>query len=376
MNQAEQSAYQQGSRNTGHYPPCFPGSWIASFCVLCVFCGAQKTLAQADHDADKVEPPVANQPQEFSGALGSYAVTSQAEPTTVQAEDTIKFKVKVKVLGAGSSGQIKRPNLQRLPQFARQFAIKNGADRDLPDEKAREFAYELRPRNTAVKQIPAVPFVYFNPRIRPATQGYQWAYAPAIPILAKPRTAVAPAEVQTTFPIKDLPESVYQYTTGPNVLLRQEPFPWPGSILLSILALGPPALCAVWLALWQRAYPDAARVARQRRSRAARQALAALQTLGKSEPEGQAQQAKEIVVAYLQERLDFHVLEPTPEEVAAHVRQAGSAPEIVAEAGRFFAACDAARFADLRQPLPESSTAAAADLVRHLEDQPWPICAA
>jgi hypothetical protein len=364
----------KGRINGAHFAPV----WfrITSFVVLWTLCGAEKALAQTDHAADKVEPPVANQPQEFSGALGSYAVTTQAEPTTLQAEDTIRFKVKVKVVGAGSIGQIKRPNLQRLRQFARQFAIKNGADRDLPDEKAREFAYELRPRNTGVKQIPALPFVYFNPRIRPATQGYQWAYAPAIPIVVKPRTAVAPSEVQTTFPVKDLPESVYQYTTGSNVLLRQEPFTWPGPILLSILALGPPALCAVWLALWQRAYPDAARVARQRRSRAARQALAALQAVGKREPEEQAQQAKEIVVAYLQERLDFHVLEPTPEEVTAHLRQSGSAPEIVGEAGRFFAACDAARFADLRQPLPGSSSAAAADLVRHLEDQSWATFAA
>jgi hypothetical protein len=345
--------------------------------VLWALCGAEKTLAQADHhDGDKVEPPVANQPQEFSGALGSYAVTTQAEPTTVQAEDTIKLKVKIKVVGAGSMEQIKRPNLRRLPQFARQFDIKNGADRDLPGEKAREFAYELRPRSSAVKQIPALPFVYFNPRILPATQGYQWAYAPAIPIVVKPRTAVTPSEVQTTVPVKDLPESVHQYTTGSNLLLRQEPFTWPGPILLSVLALGPPALCAVWLALWQRAYPDAARAARQRRSRAARQALAALQTMADRQPDEQARQAREIVVAYLQERLDFHVLEPTPEEVAAHLRQAGSAPEVVAEAGRFFAACDAARFAALRQPLPESSSVAAADLVRHLEDQPWPIYAA
>jgi hypothetical protein len=302
-------------------------------------------------------------------------VTMEAEPTTLQAEDKLTLRVKIKIVGAGSLKQIQRPNLKRLPTFAKQFDIKNGGQRDLPSEKAREFDYELRPRRADVKQVPALPFVYFNPMIQPPARGYQRAYAPAIPLVVKPRAEIMPAEIEVTAAVKDAPDSVYRCVTGPAVVRQVEPFALPGPILLTILLVAPPVACAVWFAIWQRRYPDVARLARQRRSRAARQALKAIPGLEKIAAAEQALRAKEIFVEYLQERLDFRVFEPTPLEVAEHLEQVGAAPEIVRGAAQFFAACDAARFAHETPPVPSWGTAAAT-LVRDLEDQPWPSPAA
>src|SRR5437588_324538 len=165
--------------------------------VMSVFCGlGTRACAGKSKETDPIEPPVAGQPVNFSGAIGSYAISMQAEPTALEAEERILLKVRIAVTGTGSLHQIERPDLRKLPQFNKRFEIENGAAHDLPKAKTREFEYRLRPRNAEVKQIPALPFVYFNPDILPAAKGYQWAYASAIPLTVKPRSAVTSAQVQ------------------------------------------------------------------------------------------------------------------------------------------------------------------------------------
>jgi hypothetical protein len=51
------------------------------------------------------------------------------------------------------------------------------------------------------------------------------------------------------------------------------------------------------------------------------------------------------VAEYLRQRLDLPVAEPTPDEVAAHLRRAGLDAKLASEAAAFFRACDAGRFA-------------------------------
>jgi hypothetical protein len=325
--------------------------------------------AAADDSLDEAETPVANRPPNFSGAIGSFDVAARAAPTTVQAEDPLIFTVRI--TGKGSLRHVRRPNLRQLPSFNKRFHIDNLDERDLPNERAREFDYRLRPRTAEVKQIPALPFVYFKPGFTPDYLGYQTKYAPAIPLRVKPRATVQASEVQGTVPLTGVPGSLYGYTEGPSVLRHTATFSLPGPFAVAVLVLGPPALCLAWHAAWRRRYPDAARVARQRRSRAARQALKALEGLGQLQVEQQAPRAEQVLVEYLRRRLDFGVEEPTPAEVAAYLQRAGSAPALVQEVTRFFDACAAARFGPEKQMSVNGWSAAAAQLVRSLEDQPW-----
>lgn len=76
------------------------------------------------------------------------------------------------------------------------------------------------------------------------------------------------------------------------------------------------------------------------------QALTALAALKPRDELVQVEQVAAITARYLRQRFDLPAAEPTPAEVAGHLRGALPGGEKLAEqAADFFRACDAARFA-------------------------------
>src|SRR5207253_57265 len=146
--------------------------------------------------------------------------------------------------------------------------------------------------------------------------------AASIPLTVKPRAIVQARDVQGAAEPTPLPDHLYRFTEGPVILRREERYAWPSALVLAFALLGPPLFCAGWYAAWRRKYPDAARKARQSRSRAARHALKALGNVGKNKTACVAP-AGVIMAAYLRQRLDFRAVEPTPAEAATHLQQAG-----------------------------------------------------
>jgi hypothetical protein len=291
-----------------------------------------------------------------------------AEPTELQAEDP--FTLTVSITGAGNLEEIQRPDLAR---WAGRFHIEDLADHYLPATKTREFVYRLRPRTAGVRQVPPLPFVFFNPKIRPPERGYQTSLAPAIPLRVRPRDEVQPAQVEGGTTASATPASVYQLVDGAAVLRYDPPFLLPGGSALAALVLGPPAFAGLWYLAWRRCYPDAVRQSRKRRSRAAQHALRAIQRSGKLDAVGQAHQAEVALTGYMRQRLDLPAAEPVPAEVARHLEQAGASRALADEVARFFAACDAVRFAPGLMEKPVNWTAKATHLVLALEEEPWPV---
>src|SRR5437879_3845047 len=126
-------------------------SWLFCICLL-----MQVETSGGGH---KFEPPVSGRPANFSGAVGIFRVATRAEPTELRAEDPLTFTVRV--AGSGALEEVRRPELRHMPRFVKQFHIENLGDRYLPEEKAHEFEYRLRPRSAQVNEIPSLPFVYY-----------------------------------------------------------------------------------------------------------------------------------------------------------------------------------------------------------------------
>jgi hypothetical protein len=163
---------------------------------------------------------------------------------------------------------------------------------------------------------------------------------------------------------------VYQLAQEPAVLGRLSAWSLVGPMAGGLVLLGTPLVCIAWYLLWRRLYPDAARLARQRRSHAAQHALKALHALRKQTPGEQARQAAAIVAAYLRQRVDLPAVTPTPEEAAAHLRRAGITPDVSGEVARFLETCDAVRFAPDPSPQPDAWEASAERLILTLEAEP------
>jgi hypothetical protein len=305
--------------------------------ILLLTCTAS-LRAETDEAADPNEIPVVGRPSDlpFSEASGWFEVRARAEPTTLEAEMPLTFTVSVRALRP-TKRPPQRIDLRQLPDFTEQFYLEDpGEELTRPDERTWEFAYRLKPRRPEVRDIPSVPFVYFNPYLLTASKGFQVVYTDPIPLRVLPHKTVQ-------IPVQ-APERAFVLATGPAVLERQRLWTPPGLATTLALLLTPPLGCFVWYLIWRWLYPDAARLASQRRSRAARQALHALHAARRLDAATRAERTAAIVVGYLQQRLDLSIAEPTPPEVGVLFAQYGCSPVLTEQAVRFFEACDAARF--------------------------------
>jgi hypothetical protein len=301
------------------------------------------------------EPPAVGRPADFSGLVGSYDITATAAPTTLFAEDPLLLTVRI----TGSGPSAFPPHRDRLHLFpsemAKDFYIKSLPDRyrRLAAQKTWELAYELRPKRAGIKKIPALRLVYYDPTYR----RYQKSYARSIALLVKPRPQVQPPA--DTGPVLPVPESLYELSTGPEVLRRQG-HGWPGWMTLVLFLAVPPLLAGLGYAWWRHRHPDAVRLARQRRSQAAERALKALdQSLA-------AGQVARLFAGYLSQRLDLPTEEPTPREAIRHLRRQGVPRPLARRAADLLRACDAARFAPTL-PASDGLASEAARLILDLE---------
>jgi hypothetical protein len=311
------------------------------------------------------EPPVAGRPAGFAGAVGDYRITMSAEPTDVQAEDAVRLRVRI--VGKGPLRGVARPDLRRLPRFAKSFHIDDDGERDLPAEKAREYVYRLRPRNAGVKEVPSLPFVFYKPGLVPAHLGYQTRSAPAIPLRVRPRAETPAASVEGEGDPSRPPDALLHVVRGPAVLRRDEPPPllaWAAPALVV-----PPLLSLTWYLRWRRRHPDEARLLGLRRRAAARRALHALDRLP-AKPSS-APPAADVLTEYLGERLDMPPGEATPEDVRACLHRVGASETLVEAVAGVFTARDAARFAAGFVPAEDDWPRTARHLILALEAEPW-----
>jgi hypothetical protein len=327
-------------------------------------------IAPAQQPAPLPELPVINRPPLFDeerSPIGSFREpVVKAEPTELQAEDPLTFTLRLI-----ASGPVLRPpgrpRLEKFPGFADDFDIEPLGDGDgRIDPQTWEFAYRLRPRRAEVQAIPSIPFVYFVPGQLPAHRGYQTRYTSAIELKVRPRAEVRPSDVAGPRPPRG-PDSLYQLAEGPGLYRRQQPDSLPGLPALLILFLFPPLACAGWYWLWSQFYPDAARLVRLRRSRAARLALQALHHLGASDTILQAERTAAIVAEYLRQRFDLSAAEPTPDEVETSLQRAGVPSDLAGRVAEFFRRCDAVRFGPGLATDPTELIAGAEELLLALE---------
>ena len=166
--------------------------------------------------------------------------------------------------------------------FAERFDfLESGNDGEhRPNQQTWEFAYRIQPKGDDVTSVPSVPFVFFNPDIQYPHKGFQVAYTDPIPLTVKPHEIYA-------VPL-NAPDNLLRLATGSELLAVQKPGPAPDAWVMALLLLAPPLLCAAWYFAWRRLYPDAAGMARQRRSHAARRALHSLRDMGRDPPDQQA----------------------------------------------------------------------------------------
>jgi len=278
--------------------------------------------------------PVERQTAHFYNALATGQKGVQVEwsvdPPAVPVNGELTLTLTIR--HAANPHELVKPDLRTLGEFTRRFQVLDRTDPPAsPDAAEVRFTYGLRPRSTGVDQVPSLRYVYLR------KNGSGWkpftTFTRSIPVTvtaaaARPTAAAAPVPL-------DAPEEFF-------TLAEERPTVTPGRFgwLLPVAAV--PVAVLAWVLLWRRLFPDAVRLAKLRRNRAARLALDRLKKARASaDPAGAAASA---LRGYLSARFGIPPAAQTPAEVSAALRAVECPAEKAADAEAFLRACDAARF--------------------------------
>ncbi|HET6574938.1 MAG TPA: hypothetical protein VFG68_15135 [Fimbriiglobus sp.] len=278
--------------------------------------------------------PVDRQTPDFYNALAVGPMGVQAEwavdPPTVPINGELTLTLTVR--HAANPPELVKPDLRTFDEFTKRFQVLDRTDQPAaPDAAEVRSTYGLRPRSTGEMKVPSLRYVYFR------KDGNAWksftTYANSVPIIV---TAPAPKPTPSTVPVPlDAPEEFF-------TLAEERPTATPGAFgwLLPVAVV--PFAVIGWVVLWRWLFPDAVRLAKLRRNRAARLALDRLKKARTSaDPAGAAASAFR---GYLSARFGMPSAAQTPAEVSAALRAVECPADRAADSEAFLRACDAARF--------------------------------
>ena len=106
--------------------------------------------------------PLPNKPADFSGAVGSFSVSSSISTQEVDANEAVTLKISVK--GSGNMKLISTPEVQ-VPKDFETYDAKVNDNFQLTRSGLsgpKEFEYLFVPRHVGTYEIPAAKFVYFD----------------------------------------------------------------------------------------------------------------------------------------------------------------------------------------------------------------------
>jgi len=305
--------------------------------LACLWILAFQSAFHTPQSAIAQEIPLVGQPTEdFYGAAGSgVKVAWNVEPKQVPEDGEIVATLIIS--NASNPTKITRPDLKKLAAFSDRFVITDNADPKVPDGATDvRYSYRLRPRNRQTDHVPTLTFYYFNPAAPAGKQFKLTNTGRAIPITV---TAAPPKPPPTPIPLAEA-DHLFVIATGPALLSRGSGalgnWAWWG------VGLAGPLIALGWYAAWRRLYPDAQRLAKIRRSRAARRAVDAIQRAGHAADPPAAIAAA--TLHYLRARFPLPPGAVTPSEIGDALGELGMPTADREAVAGFFRKCDAARF--------------------------------
>jgi hypothetical protein len=263
--------------------------------------------------------------------LVPFILKASAQPTEVAVGQSVQFRVEIQ-----ARGKVRQPpekiDLKEVPAFTRLFDIEDFAE-DAPRTKGNSWVWEyrLKPKDLNANQIPGMPFLFYNPDVRPSAKAFQMIYSDPVSLTIRPR--------QTPQLLGDVPAELLSPIFDERLLANERPWTFP-NWLFAIPVLG----CLLWYLVWRRLYPDALALARRQQSRAARRALAGLRRVGLGKQQQTGEEIFRSLMQYLHERLAFTIAEPTAQQCADTLRDAGCSGDAIQAIGELIAGCAELRF--------------------------------
>ncbi len=139
-----------------------------------------------------IDPPGRTAPAGYRGAVGTgLTCATSLDRTTATAMSPLTLTMKISGDGVGS--QMKPAPLAEIPELTRDFDVSPTASGGDVQGQTIMFTQVVRPRSESVKELPALPLVYYDY----AKKDYQTVYSLPIPITVTAGSVVGAAAMQT-----------------------------------------------------------------------------------------------------------------------------------------------------------------------------------
>lgn len=284
--------------------------------------------------------PTQGRPADYRGAVGQYAITALAKPTDVAVGDPITLSLTI--TGTGRLETLPPPPLAKIEELTRDFKVPDDPLGGSLDRGGKHFTQSIRARSDAVRQIPPIPFSYFDPQ----QEKFVTVRSQPIPLKVRGAEQVPTSQIVqaggTPASTRQLTEVtggiLANYSDMDEVLTSQSlRLGWPVALGLA----APPLLFALsWLTQRhsQRLRDD---IGFARRRSARRTALRRLHAVAPSA----ASTAAEALSGYIADRCNLPPGALTRAETIQHLQQRGVAPELVAHVDELLGRCEDLRYA-------------------------------
>ena len=169
---------KSGSRNAFQYPAYFDNAFflqnISSRDYTPVYTESAPLLLHVKPLPAKGRPPF------FTGLVGDYSIQVSAQPTELRVGDPLQLSITIH--SSGRMEQIELPPLSLQPGLSEQFEISSEEPLPTLSPQAKTFLRTLRPRSTAVTNLPPLRLAFFNP----ASNAYEVVQSQPIPLKVLP----------------------------------------------------------------------------------------------------------------------------------------------------------------------------------------------
>ena len=169
-------------------------------------------------------PPLQGRPASYNGAVGKYSIVASASPTDVDAFTPIKLEVRVRcdspfrsALKKAILENLSAPRWSREESLTRNFDVSSDLHPGVVEDDSKVFTQTIRPLGDHVKEVPPIPFPYYDPD----TQRYAVAYSRPITLNVRAVNTVDGGDaIRNT--ANGSPEAVRATGTSPTVSIVEQ----------------------------------------------------------------------------------------------------------------------------------------------------------
>jgi len=295
-----------------------------------------------------IDPPGVAAPPGYRGAVGTaFTYVTSLDRTTATAMSPLTLTMKI--TGDSVTGEFKPPPLAEIRELNRDFDVSPTVGGGDVQDRTITFTQVIRPRSESVKELPALPLVYYDY----VKKSYETVYSLPIPITVTPGSVVGSTAMQTGAPAAAEP-AAGQKTPSPEPtptevvalganyatlgeLHAEAPLAPAG--VIAVLAGGPVAVAGVWaVRKWRDRRRPLASLRRRQRE------LIRLLDQAAAQENVHAYLA-DLVQSYLRLTFDLPAGELSPDMLAGTMERKGVGRGLRGEIEELLAACDRGRFA-------------------------------